>query len=51
MIAGLNIAGNGVYFKEDISSMWEYVCMLPCFEVKISAARQALQKTARWDLS
>ena len=31
------LAGNGCHIQKAFPSMWEYVCLLPCFEVKISA--------------
>jgi hypothetical protein len=46
----LGNADNGDHLKEDLSSLWEYVCLLSCFEIKITTAGQTLQKTACWYL-
>lgn len=45
-----NLQENGCNFPEDISSMCEHVCMLPCSEVKIKTTREALQEIACGDL-
>jgi hypothetical protein len=49
-LLNLGNADNGDHLKEDLSSLWEYVCLLSCFEIKITTAGQTLQKTACWYL-
>lgn len=43
-----NCVENGGHLKEDLPSLWEHVCLLSCFEVKIKTTSQTLQKTSCW---